>query len=337
MKKIIIFLVFIAAIASGAYITKLYLKKTIIGEPIIGDIFTDEDKKERKSTNPLFIESYIGKDFDGRDLSIEKKLNENSAYTRYLISYMSGEEKITGAMNVPKGDGVFPVLFMNHGLVNEKLYSKGKGFEEEQDYFARHDYVTFYSDYRIIGNAGGNLEKLKAATGYNDDVINAVYAVRDSDFSFFDKTRMGMLGHSMGGGLTLNVAVTQPGLLRAYALFAPTSADQRDNYAQWVRERPEIVKAVNIFVGSPENNPEFWDKISASSYLDNIDAPVTIHHGTKDEVVPAKWSRNLNERLKEKDKEVEFFEYLGENHEFDAEWKKVMERTLDFLDRNVKN
>jgi dienelactone hydrolase len=71
--------------------------------------------------------------------------------------------------------------------------------------------------------------------GYTEDVIGAVLAVKASPLRYLDKSRVGLLGRSMGGGVMYNVLVTQPGLVDAAVVYAPVSADAVDNFNRWIR------------------------------------------------------------------------------------------------------
>ena len=52
---------------------------------------------------------------------------DNSVYIRYQISYKSDELEISGIMNVPKGNGPFPVIITNHGFIDPRIYTLGRG------------------------------------------------------------------------------------------------------------------------------------------------------------------------------------------------------------------
>ncbi len=78
-------------------------------------------------------------------------------------------------------------------------------------------------------------------------------------------------------------------------------------------------------------------RISALTYLGDIAAPVSIHHGTADDQVPPAWSRDLTQRLQDAGKPVEAFEYNGAGHSFfDGTWTTFMQRVTAFFDRYVK-
>jgi len=171
--------------------------------------------------------------------------------------------------------------------------------------------------------------------GYTEDVINAVKAVQRSDIKKLDKEKIGMLGHSMGGGIAYSVAVITHDV-KAFVLFAPVSPNVIDSYNKWLKDRPEVVEEVRQAYGEPEQNPEFWAAISPFTYFNDIDAPFQIHHGTVDESVPLEWSENTVNRLRELGKQVEFFTYPNEPHEFVAAWPLVMQRTASFFRTNLQ-
>ncbi|NUM25668.1 MAG: alpha/beta fold hydrolase [Candidatus Buchananbacteria bacterium] len=275
--------------------------------------------------------------YDGRELTLGNILAENESYTRHYITYLSGDLKISGIMNVPKGAGPFPVLILNHGYIDPAIYTNGRGLKREQDYLARQGYIVIHPDYRNHAQSDKDPNsELDFRLGYTQDVINAVYAVKNSEFTFFDKDNIGMLGHSMGGGITLNTLVIKPTLIKAAVLFAPVSADYQKNYDKWTRQRREIAVKIEMLYGSPTTSPEFWEGISAINYFDRVNTPIQIHHGTADESVPLAWSDELEAALKNKSKTVEYFVYPNEPHEFIQAWPTVMKRTVEFFDQFLK-
>lgn len=287
----------------------------------------------------LSLQEFAKRDFNGRDLKVGQVLAENESYTRYYITYKSGELTISGIMNVPKGTppaGGFPVLFLNHGHIDTSIYTNGRGLKREQDYLARRGYVVIHSDYR--GHADStddpNADR-ELRLGYAEDVINAVKAMQGSSLPYFNKNKVGLLGHSMGGGVSWVVAVTQPKLADAIVLFAPVSADARDNFEKWLSRRREVAEYLLTTYGSPEENPRFWDGVSPRTFFKNIEAPIMIHHGTADESVPLAWSERSEQDLKAAGKDVTMHVYPGEPHEFIDAWPTVMQRTEQFFDQRL--
>ena len=304
--------------------------------------------RETAKPHPISLQAIMEKEFDGRNLRLEKVLDDNKYYTRYYITYMSGKYKISGIMNVPKGKGPFPALILNHGYINTRYYTTGRGLKREQDYLARHGYVVLHSDYRNHAGSDKDAEnEVNLRMGYLEDVINAVYAIKNSNYGFIDKENIGMLGHSLGGGIALSIMVTKPDLVKAYVVFAPISADYRDNFERWIaKRRPDLAEKIVLKFGPPEKlrgrhgspkaNPEFWDNISPLNFFDNIKSPVMVHHGTKDGEVPIEWSEELVKNFKKHNKKIIYYRYPGEPHEFIGAWQTVIERSAEFFDKYLK-
>ncbi len=296
---------------------------------------TPEMKVTQESTDQNTvpgIKDLFGQDFDGRDLTLGRVLEENSAYTRYYITYKSGELTISGIMNVPRGTGPFPVLILNHGYIDPAIYTNGRGLKREQDYLARQGFVVIHSDYRNHAQSSRIDEgEIENRLGYVKDVINLVYAVRASSLPYFDQGRIGMFGHSMGGGIAQTVAVAAPDLVRAIVLYAPVSMDYRDSYYHYMADNQARAKSVVSRFGLPEDNPEFWDGISPETFVDRIAVPILLFQGTRDESVPKEWSDSTTALLKERGKSIEYVVYSGEGHEFGPEWGDFMRQTSQFF------
>jgi len=279
---------------------------------------------------------------DGRDLVLAGVLDDNTAYTRHTITYKSGDLTISGIMNIPKGAGPFPLLLLNHGYIDPAVYTNGRGLKREQDYLVRQGYAVLHSDYRnhaFSDKEPDGVVETEFRLPYVEDVINAIYAAREAvaqgRLPTVDASRVGMLGHSMGGGVTLNILVTKPDLVDAAVLFAPVSGYYPDNFEKWIVNRPEVAQAILARYGDWNENPGFWEQISAETYYDRIKTPVMNHHGTADKDVPLAWSDRMVAALERGRKDVTYHVYPGEPHEFTAAWTQVMQRTTAFFDEHL--
>lgn len=309
----------------------------IVDPQVMGEEVTREKVDDTSVPHPVSLPALMERTFDGRDFTVGSVQATTATYTRYFITYMSGDLKISGIMNVPKGGGPFPVLILNHGYIDPAIYTNGRGLKREQDYLASRGYIVVHTDYRNHAqsdkdpNADTNFR-----LGYAEDSLNAIKAIQNAGLPYVDGERIGMLGHSMGGGVTQNVLVIDPELVDAAVLFAPVSRNAVENYERWTTSRPETAAKVVDLYGSPEENPTFWENVSASTFFDRIKTPMMIHHGTADDSVPIEWSDRLDEQLRSLGKNVEYYVYDGQPHEFTSSWGQVMQRTVDFFDRHVK-
>jgi dipeptidyl aminopeptidase/acylaminoacyl peptidase len=275
---------------------------------------------------------------EGSDFMLGPPVCEHAEYTRYNISYRSNGLLITGIMNIPKGNGPFPLLVFNHGYIDPAVYTRGRGLKREQDYLARQGFAVLHTDYRGHADSqpspmtdkvyDGNLE-------YAMDSANAILALRQANLPTVDTLRVGMLGHSMGGGVTLAILTARPDLVDAAVLYAPVHADVWENFSRWRSKREEGDRTVEQF-GTREENPTWWNELSPQSYLATIRAPVLLLQGRKDADVPAEWSDALAERLRSLGKEFRYVEYAAEGHEFASEWQDFMEQTTAFFRQHLE-
>ncbi len=273
--------------------------------------------------------------FQGKNFQVGEQIAVNKAYETRAITYGSGDLTMSGVMNVPQEPpplGGFPLLILNHGLIAPSIYTTGRGSKREQDFFARRGYVTIHPDYR------GHASSSPATTlhhdfyvGYTQDVEALLDAIVQSAPSYIDPKRIGMWGHSMGGGIAARVMVLRPEV-RAFVLFAPISADVEDNFYELSPEEIEWLHTTYGAAGDP-----IYRAMSPIEYFNDVAAPVQIHHGTADTAVPLSFSEKIYETLKRFKKPVEFFVYPGEKHEFIDNWPMAAARALQFFDKYVKN
>ncbi|MDD4628054.1 MAG: alpha/beta fold hydrolase [Candidatus Peribacteraceae bacterium] len=267
-----------------------------------------------------------------------KQIEKNDAYTRYAADYWSNGLKISGIMNIPAGTGPFPLVMLDHGYINPAVYTCGRGLKREQDLLARQKFAVFHSDYRGHADSDPSPDTRKvydAGLEYGMDVINAIHAIRAAKLPSVDATRTGMLGHSMGGGVAMNIAVAYPDLVQALVLYAPVNTDAWENYWRWHGMRDKDDRTAEV-MRTREENPEPWDRLSSKSFLDRLSAPVLLFQGDRDKDVPKEWSDALAADLRSRGKQVTFVDYAGEGHEFIAQWPDFMKKTTEFFDANLR-
>ncbi len=320
---------------------------------------------------PYTIEGLRRHEFQSGEIQIRETLNETEFFSSYLIEYPSDGLTITGVMQIPKGDGPFPVIVMNHGFFSRSVYKSGDGTDRASAFLAEHGYITLASDYRTWGesNAGPSF----FYSGLVIDVVNLIKAIPFIPEA--DPERVGIWGHSMGGGVTMKVLTVLGGLdtsredqrdrsttVKAAVLYSTVSADDADVIYRWGMGCFGDYVAGEQIVGCNSsdiipfslplrlqdayrftaNNEEALRKVAPFYHLDYVDVPIQIHYGIEDGKfiggTPPEWSVKLTQALREAGKDVELYQYEGEGHSFIGEpWFEFVRRTLWFFDANVKN
>jgi dipeptidyl aminopeptidase/acylaminoacyl peptidase len=298
---------------------------------------TSPSTEPPEPTHPVSLPALMARDYDGRGLRVGPVLLRTDAYTRHAVTYRSGDLRISGIMNIPDGRGPFPALVLNHGYIDPAYYVTGQGLAREQDYLARAGYVVLHTDYRNhAGSDNAPATEQRLRLGYTTDVINAVIAIKRSRLPYLDGERVGLLGRSMGGGVTYNALVVRPGLVDAAVVYASVSSRTADNFDRWIRgERSGLARAIIDEYGSPERNPEFWRGVSPYTYFDRITEPILVHHGTIDHTCPLRWTERTGAELRRLDKDVRLRLYDGEDHTFYSDWTLSMRRSVAFFDREL--
>jgi dipeptidyl aminopeptidase/acylaminoacyl peptidase len=294
----------------------------------------------RPKPNPISVQALIEKSYDGRDLRLGRRLDAPGPYRRYVVTYRGDGERISGVMNVPNGKGPFPVLVLNHGYIDPDVYVAGQGMARENDYLARRGFVTLHIDYRNHAGSSDDPDvDYELRLPYAVDTINAVQAVKASDLSFLDGDRVGWLGRSMGGAVTLTALAAQPGLVDAAVVYASTSSQAADNWRQFSRDAEDqrTNRRIERTYGRPEDNPRFWLGASARPYLSRVTEPLLMHHGTEDDTCPIAWSRATSQALEKAGKDVTLLTYPGQGHRMEgAAFARSIDRTADFFAENLK-
>ena len=221
------------------------------------------------AASDVSLPAMMRRDYDGKGLRLGRVLASTGDYVRHAASYRSDGLRISGIMNIPRGRGPFPVLVLLHGYIDPAYYVTGQGLMREQDYLAREGYAVLHIDYR--NHAGSDADpaaERRLRLGYTADTINAVLAVKKSRIARLDGDRIGLLGRSMGGGVTYNALVTRPGLVKAAVVFAPVSSRTADNFNRWIRDdRSELAAEITSRHGTPGGQPAVLARGQPASVL----------------------------------------------------------------------
>ncbi len=296
--------------------------------------------------HPLEISALRARDYPGSDIVIEKVLDPGVNYSRYYVSYLSEGLKIYALMTVPNREKPatgWPVIIFNHGYIAPEVYKTTERYIAYVDLIARSGYIVFRSDYRGHDNSEGIARGAYSNPDYTIDILNAVASMKK--YPDADPNRIGMWGHSMGGYITLRSMVISKDI-KAGVIWAGVVGSYPDLLYNWRRgpaaspdSSPRPGSWRTTFVeqyGSPEENPAFWNSISANTYLSDLSGPIQLHHGTADEDVPLEFSESLYFQMLDAGQYVELYKYDGDNHNISNNFSIAMQRTIEFFDRFLK-
>ncbi|WP_212722009.1 alpha/beta hydrolase family protein [Nocardioides dongxiaopingii] len=286
-------------------------------------------------TNELSLPALMREPLTGRGLRVTRTVTEQPGYTQQEITYRSDDLTISGELFRPTGRGPFPAIVLNHGYIDPAYYETGQGLAREQLWLVQAGYVVLHTDYR--GHATSDdvpQVDLESRLGYARDAANAVRALRQQPY--VDGERVGMLGRSMGGGVTQNVLVAYPGLVDAAVVYASVSSDFVENVRQFTEpNRPEAAQGYYDRFGTPRSAPEFYDGLSPRTYFDRITEPVLSLHGAVDATCPPRWARDTQRLMTRAGVDATLELYDGEDHTFYSRWEDSIRRSDRFFERHL--
>jgi dipeptidyl aminopeptidase/acylaminoacyl peptidase len=297
--------------------------------------------------------------YPGSAVTIESTLDPGVNYKRYVAWYESEGLKIYGLLTVPNGTpppAGWPVIVFNHGYIPPAQYRTTSRYVAYQDWLARSGYIVFKPDYRGNGSSEGAASGAYGSPDYVVDVLNAVTSMEH--YPGADANRLGMWGHSMGGYITLRAMVISHDI-KAGVIWSGVVGSYPDLLYHWHRPPSTGPGATDVppatgepatgepgpargwrslvaLFGPPETNADFWNSISATSYLADLSGPLQLHHDTTDSEVPFQFSQTLAQAAAAAGQTAELFSYPGDDHNLAKSFGLAMTRTIAFFDRYLK-
>lgn len=289
--------------------------------------------------HPLSIKALQIASYPGSEIIIEKTLESDSNYNRYLVSYRSEGLKIYGLLTVPKEEkpeGGWPVIVFNHGYIPPQEYKTTEKYLAYTGWFSRSGYIVMKPDYRGHGNSEGEARGGYGSNDYTIDVLNAVSSIKK--FKDANPEKIGMWGHSMGGQVTLRSMVASKEI-KAGVIWAGVVAPYSNLVNGWLKKKPSAVYAgenISWKEIKEKSKATLWDSVSPNSFLKDLSGPIQLHHATGDKIVPYQFSEKLANQLSKAGKDYEYYLYEEDNHNISANFSKAMQRSIEFFDKYLK-
>jgi dienelactone hydrolase len=261
-------------------------------------------------------------------------LGQADGFHRYSIRYPSDGLTIGGFIDIPDGDGPFPVIIALHGYVPPEKYRLLDYTTDAADGLAQAGYFVIHPALRNFPPSDNG--DVRFRVGYAIDVLNLIALVQKTAgkpglLQQANARPLGIWSHNLGGGIALKVAVVSKAV-KAILLYAPLSGDEQKNsqffydLAQTEANTQELQTPADVFAS-----------LSADHYYRDVTAAIQVHYGTADTVVPPDWSDETCKKLQAAHVQVDCFTYDGAEHTFRAVYLDVFgPRMSDFFAKYLK-
>lgn len=341
MKKLLIVLVIFATLAS------IYFLKYKSGTNFLSPTFKDQQEEKPKPLAKYTIEVLSGTSFAGSQITLGDILEEAPDFTSQIFYFYvdpsidSGQvKKVSGLVNFPKKAGTYPVIVMFRGYIDRENYQTGDGSVRAGQFFAKNGFITLAPDFLGYGSSDmpsdnpmeERFQTYITALILLESVRNLNQTLGSENGVAADVQKVGIWGHSNGGQIALTV-LEITGKDFPTVLWAPVSKPFPYSILYYTDDFDDHGKMLRRVISDFEKDYDA-EKYSLTNYLDKINAPIELHQGGADEAVPIKWSDQLYETLKKFGKDIEYFTYAGDDHNFaKGSWSTVVSRNIAFFQK----
>ena len=292
-----------------------------------------------------------------RDVTLSElgEIEGGKGFSAKLYQYESAGLKVHAMVarpHVATPEGGFPVLIFNHGHHPEpakygitaagKDHRPGDYYRLIPELFVAHGYLVIVPDFRGHNNSEG-IEftgSMLESAYYTEDVLNLIAGLHDIDG--INEEQLFMMGHSMGGEVTLR-ALLATDRVKAASMWSSVGGDIWDQSYYYSRyseptapDSSDIDKSVITRLRNriAEFDADFDDEsVEPYRYLDQLQTPIIIQHSVGDRGAAYKWSERLAKELYMRGKRYEFWSVPGDKHLFSPEeQRKAADRDAKFFE-----
>jgi dipeptidyl aminopeptidase/acylaminoacyl peptidase len=224
-----------------------------------------------------------------------------------------------------------PVVVQFRGFADRSSYTPGLGTKHSAEVFAQNGFVSLAPDF--LGYGGSDMGSTQVFEDRFETYTTALNLLASiPTISFVDPTRVFLWGHSNGGQIALSVQAIlgEKGKKYPTTLWAPVTKIFPYSILYYTDEFDDYGKALRHELAVFESEYD-TDQFAFFNYLDRIQAPLQLHQGTKDELVPQKWNDDFVKLMKEKGKSIRYYTYPEADHNLNTGWSTVVKRDIDFF------
>lgn len=231
-----------------------------------------------------------------------------------LVVYPSYDETpIAAFLYLPsnaKPDDSRPAIVYPHG--GPTAQHLNDWFPQLQ-YFVSHGFVVIAPNYRGSTGFGRTfMESLRKDCGGGDLRDLAAAAEYLKTTGFVDASRIGFMGASWGGYLTLMALTRYPDLWAAGVAIVPMA-----NWFTSHQNEDPVLRANDVWLmGDPVEDRELWRDRSPFFFAERIKAPLLLLAGANDIRCPAEETEQMAQAVRERGGVVEVKIYENEGHGF---------------------
>lgn len=280
------------------------------------------------------IQIQIGDEIKPTTLQTNPKYTSYKFYINFDPTLTNSQiKKVSGLINIPNGEGPFPIIVMIRGYVDPKDYFSGNGTFASSKFFADNGFITIAPDFLGYGESDKEPDNVFEARFQTYTTVMTLLKSINS-IQGWDGKNAFIWAHSNGGQIALTVLEITKSTLPT-VLWAPVSMPFPGSILYYAFESDDQGK---YLVSALEKFNETYDasKYSLTNYLSQIKASLEINQGTADTEVPYYITDYFDKKLKEATVEATYIKYPGNDHNMLPDWGTVIQNDLTFFQKHLK-
>lgn len=232
-----------------------------------------------------------------------------------LVHYRTFDGKtITAILRMPfnlKRDGSNPAVIFPHGGPTGQTTDSWNRWSNA---LVTRGYIVLMPNPRGSTGYGIDFQEANHQDLGGGDLKDEMYGLEWLlNTGYVDPRKVGVLGGSYGGFMTLMLAAREPDKFSAAVdLFGPL-----DWYTMLKNSDPLLDQYLRSLLGDPEKDRKIYEDDSPIKYVQNIRAPLLVLQGDNDPRVPKEETEQLVSILKKRGAIVDVVYYPDEGHGFD--------------------
>lgn len=237
---------------------------------------------------------------------------------REIVVLENEGQKIFGMFHKPAGAERHPTVVMLHGLGGHKV-GRYRIYVDLAETLADAGIASLRFDFRCCGDSEGDFSQMTIDSQVSDALKALKYV---SDHPMVDPDRIGLLGRSFGGALSI-LAAEKYAAIKSLCLWAPVY-DAQPWQQQWVMvndpkvppEHKNVMMTINGQVGSYGFYEQFFS-LQMDSHIHAIDnIPLLLIHGLQDKSVSSEHSEHYLKSRENLTAETRLVQLPSSDHDF---------------------
>ncbi len=292
---------------------------------------------EKKPLKKYYFDNLAQREYQPSEIKLIREITTPALtgenYKTWLYTYQSDEKTVSGMAKIPNSceNKKCPVIIMLRGYVDDEIYFTGIGTHKAAGIFAENGYITLAPDFLGFGESDNQPKNiLEARFTRPITVLNLIKTVKQWDQA--EDNDISIWAHSNGGQIALSVLeISQEEY--PTTLWAPVTIGFPQSVLYYMDDYDQLNDTGREAYNTIRNFCNDYDctQVSADQYWQKVQAPIQIHQGGADPLVPLSWSTKFTNQMKELNKEVTYYTYPDGNHNLKQNWDEVVEKDLEFF------